>query len=575
MKQYRNLLADVGFDYGDPDLPMVFGSETEFGFAYGKVLDESRAYQFPAAWPERVFPLIIKMAANNTGAFVRDPEKPWEREGLNHFETEEMKQIAKGAASGNVHCLPERIKNEILRIGISPEDFHLGQVGINLPDGARLYIDGSHIEASTSECRDPRQVVCLEKAMERIIYEAALQAQEICGRQIFIFKNNTDGRGNSYGYHQNFALLRNFFEELLNEGSFWRQAWLSFIISDQIYTGGGKVGSEKGGKECDYQISQRADHISAVCGHDTMDKRPLINYRDEPLADRDKWGRLHVICGDSNMSEIATCLKIGAKALVLNMLQHQYFTREKPDEYKNLFISDPVGAFKAISRDLTCQKPLLFTANGKKSALEIQKTWSAFLRNFYLHSFCRYRNRWIGEIIEKREQILKLIENHDRILDLILDWRIKRRMIKTYIRTGFKKRGQKITYQNENVRTMDISYHDIGPDGFFNRYNQLGNVENLVGESDIQNYMGNSPENTRAWLRGQLIKHYPFYLTDIDWAMASFPIIIGDFKDKIRLKMEPLGSTMDKVGDLFDGTKTFEQFCEQFVSLYLNRKENF
>lgn len=570
MRKYRELLVDVGFDYGGFDLPMVFGSETEFGLAYGKVLDENLAYGFPAAYPERVFPLIIKIVANNTGAFVRDPRTPWEREGLNHFETEEMKQIIKGAASGNVHYLPDKMKDEILRIGISAEDFHLGQVGVFLPNGVRLYIDGPHIESSISECRNPWQVVCLEKAMERLIYEASLQVQEICGRQIFIFKDNTDRKGNSYGYHQNFSLLREFFEKLLDEDSFWSRAWLSFLVTDQIYTGGGKVGSEKCGKECDYQISQRADHIDVISSHDTMSRRPLINCRDEPLADRDKWGRLHVICGDSNMSEIATYLKVGAKALVLNMLQHQYFTREKPDEYKELFISDPVGSFKAVSRDLTCQKPLLFTADGRKSALEIQKRWSVILRNFYLHSH-GYRSQWIGEVIEKLDQVLRWIEEYNPNLDSILDRCIKRKIIEIYIKKRAQK-GQTITYQNENVRTIDISYHDIGPNGFYNR---LAGVESIVSKSDVEKFMKNPPENTRACFRGNFIKHWLPHLVDVSWEFLTFHFKIGDFEDKWRLNIEPLCGTSDKLMGLFDETENYEKFCQKLLSLYLKRKKDF
>lgn len=590
MKKYQHVLMDAGFDYGGSDLPMVFGSETEFGFAYGKVLNESLAYGFPAAYPERIFPLIIKMVANNTGAFVRDPESPWEREGLNHFETEEMKQIIKGAISSNIHYLPEKIKNEILRIGVSPEDFHLGQVGVFLPNGARLYIDGSHIESSTSECRDPWQVVCLEKAMERMIYEASLQAQEICGRQIFIFKNNTDGRGNSYGYHQNFSLSREFFEKLLDEDSFWGRAWLSFIVTDLIYTSGGKVGFEEGGKECDYQISQRADHIDVICGHDTMDRRPLINCRDEPLADRDKWSRLHVICGDSNMSEVATYLKVGAKALVLNMLQHQYFANEKPDEYLYLFFSDPVGSFKAVSRDLTCKEPLLFTALGKKSALEIQKKWSVILRNFYLHSY-DYRGQWIIEVIEKKDDVLRWIEEDNPNLDSVLDWRIKKRMIYDLIRR-YAEKGQAVAFGDKLVKAVDVTYHNIGPAGLYNKalkatelsdetdetdasHRRLPKIKRLITNTDIENAKNNPPENTRAWLRGNFMKRWLPHLVDASWEFLTFRLKIGDFEKKWRLNMEPLCGTNDKLRGLFGETENYEKFCRELLSRYLNRKNDF
>lgn len=558
------------------NLPMVFGTETEYGFSFGRVLDETKARNYSVSFPERIFYLIIRKVAEKTGAFARKPWNPWEREGLNHLETLTIRRMAEAAALGKRDCsLPMHFLELMSRDIASAGDIYIGEVGIFLSNGSRLYIDGAHLEYSIGECRDPYEVVCQERAMERILVEATLEVQEICGREIYLFKNNTDYKGNSYACHSNYLLMLEFFNRLY-EKDIWSDAWLSFIVTSIIYLGSGKVGYEGNNEPCSYQISQRADHISRIFSSDTMHHRPLINYRPEPLADSGKWGRFHVILDDSNMSEWPIYLKVGTKALVLNMLQHQYLLEwgwhgdRHPIRYNSLFLNDPVEALKLISRDLTCKKPLpLINHAFGYSALEIQKKWLALVKDFYLNGRINYAAQWILDVIEKWEQILEWIENDDPILDSILDWRIKKQLIDLRVERRLQKG---LSTSEDNKRSVDLSYHDIGEGGF---YNKLSEINRFASGVDIERAKFYSSENTRAWFRSQLIKRFPEHLIDVSWELLIFNLKIGDFETRVRLEPDPILSTRFEVGRIFDDVGNYEEFCRRFLDLYLRQKSSF
>lgn len=562
------------------NLPMVFGTETEYGFSFGRVLDEKKAKSFSVSFPERIFYLIISKVAEKTGAFARNPWNPWERAGINHLEASTIRRMAEVAAlDKRDDNLPMRFLRLMSRNIASAGDIYIGEVGIFLPNGSRFYVDGAHIEYSISECRDPYEVVCQEKAMERILAEAILEVQEICNREIHLFKNNTDHKGSSYACHSNYLLKREFFSRLY-EGNVWSNAWLNFIATSIIYLGSGKVGYENDNEPCSYQISQRADHMFRIFSANTMHARPLINLRKEPLADPDKWGRFHVILDDSNMSEWPIYLKVGTKALVLNMLQHQYqhqyedFSESKwskdwlLESYDPLSLSDPVMAMKFISRDLTCKRPLPYNANGY-SALEIQKKWHHLVKNFYLDGSHEYGVQWIFDVIEKWEQILEWIENDDPILDSILDWRIKKRLIDLRVERRLQKG---LSTSEENRQSIDLSYHDIGKNGF---YNKLSEIDRFTKEGDILRAKFYSSENTRAWLRSQFIKRFPEHLIDVSWELLIFNLKIGDFETSVRLEPDPILSTRSEVGRIFDDVRSYEEFCRRFLDLYLRQKSIF
>jgi proteasome accessory factor A len=231
-----------------------------------------------------------------------------------------------------------------------------------LVNGARYYVDHAHPEYSCPEVTDPRSLVIHEKAGERIVELSRREANHMLppGTQMLIYKNNSDRKGNSYGCHENYLMdRRTSFKQIVEH-------LMPFLVTRQIYAGSGKVGSENRGQPCDYQLSQRADFFETEVALDTMVKRPIINTRDEPHADREKYRRLHVIVGDSNMSEYTIYLRNGATALVLAMIEDGAIT-------KDLSLRDPVRAIKTISHDRSCRQSVELENGKRMTAVEIQR----------------------------------------------------------------------------------------------------------------------------------------------------------------------------------------------------------
>src|SRR5918999_4025631 len=244
--------------------------------------------------------------------------------------------------------------------GEVPED-DSGLVNVILPNAARYYVDHAHPEYSTPKCSTPRDAVIWDKAGERILEASIDAAQAILPdhEPVSIFKNNSDGKGNSYGCHENYLVTRRTpFPMLVRH-------LIPFFVSRQVFTGAGKVGIENGGEEVDYQISQRSDFFEVEVGLETTFKRPIINTRDEPHADPERYRRLHVIVGDSNMSEMATLLKVGTTAIVLQMIEDEFVS----DDFSLL---EPVRAVRQVSHDPSCRGTIELADGRRISALELQ-----------------------------------------------------------------------------------------------------------------------------------------------------------------------------------------------------------
>src|SRR5688572_24973929 len=236
-----------------------------------------------------------------------------------------------------------------------------GLVNVILPNGSRYYVDHAHPEYSSPECVDARSAVIWDKAGERIL-EASIKASEALiaeGEKLFIYKNNSDGKGNSYGCHENYLVARQVPFPLLVKHL------MPFFVSRQVFTGAGKVGAENGAEAVDYQISQRADFFEVEVGLETTFKRPIINTRDEPHADPEKYRRLHVIVGDANMSELSTYLKIGTTALVLKMIEDDFIS----DDFS---LSEPVRSMRVVSHDVSCRETIDLNEGRSVTAVELQ-----------------------------------------------------------------------------------------------------------------------------------------------------------------------------------------------------------
>ena len=404
----------------------------------------------------------------------------------------------------------------------------LDSLSINkvLENGARYYLDHAHPEYATPECANIRDVVCYEKAGDRILDRSRTAAEQVLmdGQQILLYKNNSDHKGNSYGYHENYLLDRSTPFRLIVE------QFTPFIVSRQIFCGAGKVGAENNTLSTAYQISQRADFFETEVGLDTMVKRPLINTRDEPHASREKYRRLHVIVGDANMSEYALYLKLGTSALVLAMIEDEFLPR-------TFTLRDPVATMKAISRDLTCQKPVQLDDGSTISPIALQwEYWSAAER--YCATFPV--EPWGQDVLRKWAYVLYQLEQEPMSLARELDWVIKWQLLTSYMdRYGCQWDSAKITM-------LDLQYHDIRRDkGLYYVLERRGDVERIVTDAEIDRAVDEPPDDTRAYLRGMCLKKFRPQVLSVNWDSLAFNLDEGEIR-RIALD-DPLQGTKAQV----------------------------
>src|SRR6202043_3226105 len=256
---------------------------------------------------------------------------------------------------------PGRDARGFAREGAAPPEVETHLVNTVLTNGARYYVDHAHPEYSTPECADALELVLADKAGERVLARSMQAAARVLepGQSIVVYKNNPDGKGNPYGCHENYLVDRAVpFATLVRH-------LLPWFATRQVFTGAGKVGSENGAAPVDYQISQRADFFEEEVGLETTLKRPIVNTRDEPHADPQKYRRLHVIVGDANLCEVATFLKVGATAIVLAMVEDGFID-------KDFSMSGPVPAMRTVSHDPTCRATVDIASLGRCTAIDVQ-----------------------------------------------------------------------------------------------------------------------------------------------------------------------------------------------------------
>ena len=371
-----------------------------------------------------------------------------------------------------------------------------------LENGARLYLDvGSHPEFATPECDTLEDVVAHDKAGERILEglvrgaEERLEEEGIRG-QIFVFKNNTDSAGNSYGCHENYLVSRH--------KDFHRtvDVLIPFLVTRQIFLGAGKLTQTPRGTS--FSIAQRADHIWEGVSSATTRSRPIINTRDEPHADAERYRRLHVIAGDSNMSEYATYVKVGTMVALLQMI-------ERDVVFRDLTLENPIRAIREVAHDTTCRRKIRL-ANGRElSALDIQ--WE------YLDRAMRFARSpgfppQVQTAIDRWEHLLTGLEKDPMTLDREVDWVIKNRLLERYA----DRRG--LTMSDPRMSMMDLSYHDVDRNrGLYYLLESKGMVDRVVTDEQVATAVRQPPQTTRARLRGAFIKAAKAQKRDftVDW----------------------------------------------------------
>ncbi|WP_375490162.1 Pup--protein ligase [uncultured Jatrophihabitans sp.] len=401
-----------------------------------------------------------------------------------------------------------------------------------LKNGARLYLDvGSHPEYATPECDALPALVAHDKAGERVLEGLVVDAEKrlhdegIAG-DIYLFKNNTDSAGNSYGCHENFLVGR--------QGEFSRLAdvLIPFLVTRQLICGAGKVlQTPRGAVFC---ISQRAEHIWEGVSSATTRSRPIINTRDEPHADAERYRRLHVIVGDSNMNECTTLLKVGAADIVLRMI-------ERGVSFRDLTLENPIRAIREISHDLTGTRSVRLAAGRTASALEIQREYYSKAVDF----FAQYE----GDAADKRVlelwgRTLDAIESQDlSLIDREIDWATKYQLIERY------RAKHDLTLSSPRIAQLDLAYHDISRTrGLYYLLQQRGAVERVVSDLEVFEAKSVPPQTTRAKLRGDFIRRAQERRRDftVDWVHLK----LNDQAQRTVLCKDPFRSVDERVEKL-------------------------
>lgn len=344
-----------------------------------------------------------------------------------------------------------------------------------------------------------------------------------------LYKNNSDGKGNSYGAHENYLLSRETpFADIIRYAT-------TFMVTRQIFTGAGKVGKENDRPDVEFQITQRGDFVEEEVGLETTLKRPLINTRDEPHGDPSVYRRLHVIIGDANLSEYQNFLKLGSTALMLAALEDGAI----PDP---LELADPVEACWQVSHDLGLGRPLELDGGSTATALEIQAR--------YLEWLSKYAEKELDDpvwdlVVSEWERTLTLLSTDpDRLADT-LDWVAKKRLFEGYVeRDGLQ-------WGNNKLRALDLQYHDVDPaKSLYHRLAERGSMRRLFTDDEIVSAVSNPPTRTRAYFRGRCVSEFASSVVAANWDSLVFDV--GESHLKRVPMMEPLRGDASRVGDVLD-----------------------
>ncbi|HYR57879.1 MAG TPA: proteasome accessory factor PafA2 family protein [Chthoniobacteraceae bacterium] len=371
-----------------------------------------------------------------------------------------------------------------------------------LSNGARFYNDHAHPEYSTPECTTIREIVLQDKAGERILAECARRRNKVLplGFEAKLYKNNTDFVGHSYGCHDNYLMQRDVpWDRIVGEV-------VPFLVTRQIYAGAGKMGVEgedAAGTPGVYQVAQRSDFFSVLCSIDTMNRRPLVNTRDEPHADAEAYRRFHVIVGDANMSEFATALKMGVTSLVLELIE----TGHSPQ----LELANPIEATKSISRDASYSWIVELRDGRKISAIDIQRLYLAAAKK---HCAKNGDAPWL---LREWEQVLD---------DLALDyWKCRDRLdwvAKKFLLTTFQE-SERLEWTDPWLQSIDLEYHNVTLErGLYYELMREGQMRRIVTEEEIKRAIFQPPDTTRAFFRGRAVAKFNREIESIQWDELTF-----------------------------------------------------
>jgi len=407
-----------------------------------------------------------------------------------------------------------------------------------LVNGARLYNDHAHPEYATPECNTLRDLIAHDKAGERILQHCAHARSKKLGKQVLLYKNNTDFHGHSYGCHDNYLMARNIpFETHKNR-------IMPFFITRQIFAGTGKLGIEtEAGLATPghYQISQRADFFHVEASVDTMHNRPIVNTRDEPHADPTKYRRLHGITGDANMSEYATALKIGTTALVIELIEQHRIP-------ENLAIANPIDTIKTISHDQTYQWLIMTTDHKTMTAIDHQRQYLEIAQKHAANT-TNLETDWI---LTEWEETLNALETDPMTLVDRLDWVAKKWLLQTFAQE------ENIEWNDPWLQSLDLEYHNIDPEKGL--YYGLP-MHRIVTDEQIETAIQNPPSDTRAYFRGQAVKKFGNAIKTIQWDSITFNV--NGRNREINLDALAETETAHQYNHVLDQSSTIETLIEK------------
>ncbi|MGE0795877.1 MAG: depupylase/deamidase Dop [Acidimicrobiia bacterium] len=429
--------------------------------------------------------------------------------------------------------------------GASPPDIETHLVNAVLTNGARYYVDHAHPECSTPECADAREIVVWDRAAERIIQKSMEAVAPLLpeGQEIVVYKNNSDGKGNSYGCHENYLMDRSIPFGRVVAGV------LPFFVTRQLFTGAGKVGSEAPGtshRDVPYQLSSRADFFEEEVGLETTLKRPIVNTRDEPHSDVQKYRRLHVIIGDANLSEVATYLKVGTTAIVLSMIEDEELPRD-------LALAAPVPSLRKVSYDLTLREPLSLTDGSTATALEIQWQYLELAKKWAETRGLDSVGDAVGtDVLARWEAVLTALEADPESLKGQIDWIAKRSLLEAY------RERHGLEWGDARLAAMDLQYHDLRPGRSLAA--RLG-LERITDDEEVEDAISRPPRTTRAWFRGTCLEKWPNAIVSANWDSLVFDLG-GDPLRRVPM-MEPLRGTAALLERLVDSCRSPAELIER------------
>jgi proteasome accessory factor PafA2 len=417
--------------------------------------------------------------------------------------------------------------------GAPANEDDLGLANVILTNGARFYVDHAHPEYSSPEVTNPRDAVLWDKAGERVMAEAARRALEVPGSSpVQLYKNNTDNKGVSYGCHENYLMSRSTpFPEIVRHLT-------PFFISRQVVSGAGRVGIGVDGRGAGYQLSQRADFFEVEVGLETTLKRPIINTRDEPHADPEKYRRLHVIIGDANLSEISTYLKIGTTSLVLSMIEAGWLGAD-------LSVESPVASLRAVSHDPGLRHQLVLRDGRRMTALQLQGEYLDQARKFIDDRYGVDADEQTRDVLARWESVLDQLADDPMRCVRELDWVAKLALLE-----GYRARDG-LAWDAPRLQLVDLQYSDVRPDrGLYNRLVARGSIDTLLQEDEVTAAMTAPPDDTRAYFRGRCLAKYPDQIAAASWDSVIFDVG-RDTLQRVPM-LEPLRGTRAHVGELLD-----------------------